>query len=153
MSADQIISSPDGIREHPRPTILHYRRDGLVVTNRYVSIDGDRYAISHLTDLMRVKGGAHRGVAAGFITAAAGAAVLAGLASAIQRPFVWALVAVALIVPSIAGIVCAVRWPPRWELYGRYQDRTLPLFASRDHLEFGKVHRALMRAIEADRSA
>jgi hypothetical protein len=153
MSADQITSPRDGTRELPeQPTVLFYRRDGLVVTNRFFAVDGRRYGISHLTDLMQGKGSVHPGVVAGIVTAAVEAVVLIPLASVLQQPLVWLLTVTALMVPSLVAIICAVRWPPRWELFGRYRGRMISLYATRDHFEFGKACRALQRAIESDRS-
>jgi len=152
MSADQIISPRDDTREYPEQrTILYYRHDGLVVTNRYFAVDGHRYGISHLTDLMQAKGSVHPGVVAGIVTAALEAVVLTPLASVVEQALVWVLAVTALLVPCLIAAVCAVRWPPRWELYGTYQGRTIRLYATRDHYEFGKACRALQRAIEADR--
>ena len=153
MSADQISSPRDDTRELPdQPTILYYRHDGLVVTNRFFAVDGRRYGISHLTDLMQGTGPVHPGVVAGIVTAAIEAVVLIPLASMLRQPLVWLLTVTALIVPSLVAIICAVRWPPRWELFGRYRGRMISLYATRDHFEFGKACRALQRAIEADRS-
>jgi hypothetical protein len=152
MSADQITPPRDDTRELPQPpTILYYRHEGLVVTNRFFAVDGHRYGISHLTDLMQGKGSAHPGVVAGIVTAAVEAVVLIPLSSVLQQPLVWFLTATALAVPSLVAIICAVRWPPRLELFGRYRGRMISLYVTRDHLEFGKACRALQRAIEADR--
>ena len=153
MSADQIISSRDGTSEQPqRPTIVFYRHDGLLVTSRFVAIDGYRYAISHLNDLTPAKGSIHPGVVAGIVTAAVEAAILTPLASALHRPLAWFLAVTALLVPCLVAVVCAVRWPPRWDLYIRYRGRMVTVYSTRDHLEFGKVHRAVIRALEAHRS-
>ena len=153
MSADQIISPRGDAHETPeQPTILFYRRDGLVVTNRYFAVDGRRYGTAHLTDLMQAKGPVHPGVVAGIVTAAVEAVVLIPLASVLAQPLIWLLAVTALVVPGLVAIICAVRWPPRWTLYGRYQGHTISLYATRDHFEFGKASRALQRATEADRS-
>jgi hypothetical protein len=153
MSADQITSPRGDTREHPEQrTILYYRHDGLVVTNRFIAVDGHRYGISHVTDLMQAKGSIHPGVIAGIVTAAVEAVVLTPLATVVELPLVWALAATALLVPCLIAVVCAVRWPPRLELYATFQGRTIRLYVTRDHYEFGKASRALQRAIEADRS-
>jgi hypothetical protein len=152
MSADQITPPRDDTRETPeKPAILFYRHEGLVVTNRFFAVDGHRYGIEHLTDLMQAKGSLHPVVVAGLITATVEAIVLIPLASVLEQPLVWLFTAAALAVPCLVATICAVRWPPRWRLFGQYRGRTIPLYATRDHLEFNKACRALQRALEADR--
>jgi len=152
MSADQITPPRDDMQQGPeQPTILFYRHEGLVVTNRYFAVDGQRYGIEHLTDLMQAKGSLHPVVVAGLVTAAVEAVVLIPLASILEQPLVWLLTVAALAVPCLVATICAVRWPARWRLFGQYGERMIPLYATRDHLEFNKACRALQRALEADR--
>jgi hypothetical protein len=135
---------------HPgRPTIAYYRRNGVVVTNRYLTSGPYRYEIVELTDLRQARGGTHPGVMVGLVIAVAEAAFVAPFVGFFHRPVAWLGAVVALAIPCLVGFFCARRWPAQYELLADYRGRQIIVFATRDEREFGQVSRAIRRAIEA----
>jgi hypothetical protein len=134
----------------PRPyDRVHYRQNGVEVTSRYLTVRGDRYQIDELADIMLTRGTWHPGVKIGAATAVVEVAVFAPLAGVITAPAIWLIAAVALSVPCLVALICAVRWPAAFGLIARYRGRDVTLFTTRDAHEFGLVTRALRRAVGA----
>jgi hypothetical protein len=129
--------------------ILHYRQDGIVVTNRFFSTDARRYKVDELTDLGQALGPQHPGVALGL--AVAGVDLVAAVPLVMLN---LALIALMIGVPIlIAAFVVSVysskHWPARRELLARHRGRRVTLFATTSERDFGQVSRALIRAIES----
>jgi hypothetical protein len=139
--------SAEGIRRIRRPDRVHYRQHGVEVTSRYLTVRTDRYEIDELADIMLTRGSWHPGVKIGAATAVVEVAVIAPLAGVLTGPMVWLVAAVALSVPVLVGVICAVRWPAEFGLIARYRGRDVTLFTTRDAHEFGLVTRALRRAV------
>lgn len=153
MSAERSPQLSDGPSEPPRrPVTIYYHKNGVQVTSRYLSVEGDHYELAELTDIRRTRGAVHPGVVVGLVTAGAEAVIVAPLVEvmrAVGAPAVWLLAAVALLIPCAVGFVCARRWPAEYELIGWYRGHQIAVFATRDEHEFGQVTRALRRAVEA----
>jgi hypothetical protein len=153
MSANQLTPPVD---TEPTPTtprtLLFYRQDGVVVTSRHFTIGGQHYELEHLTDLRLSKKRRHPGVTGGIVFALVDVAVLLPLAVVMEAPLVLALAAATCVLSVLVAVACATAGRPRRELVGRYQGGPVTLFSTRDQLEFGKVTRALMRAMETARS-
>jgi Family of unknown function (DUF6232) len=134
--------------EH-RPTIVYYRSDRLLITNRYLVGGARRYEMAELGDLQLARGNTHPGAVVGLVIAVAEGAFVAPFAGLIHSPAAWLTVAVALAVPCLVGLYCARRWPAQLELIADYRGRQVLLFATRDAVEFGKVTRSAQRAARA----
>jgi len=141
--------SAEGFRRTRRQDRFFYHQRGVEVTTRYLTVGPDRFELAELGDVMQARGPQHPGVKVGAATAVAEAAVVAPLVGVVQGPVVWLVGVVALVIPLVVGVVCAVRWPAEFALIGRYRGREVTLFATRDETEFGQVSRAVRRAIEA----
>ena len=141
--------SAEGFRRTRRQDRFFYHQRGVEVTTRYLTVGPDRYELAELADIMQARGRQHPGVKVGAAIAAAEAAVVAPLVGVVHGPVVWLVGVVALVIPLVVGVVCAVRWPAEFALIGRYRGREVTLFATRDETEFGQVSRAVRRAIEA----
>jgi hypothetical protein len=134
MSADRI------------PTILYYRQGEVTVTNRYVRVGSDRYEVEELRELLRTRGSMHPGAMVGLLISVAEALLIVPLVITLRVPVLWPLAIVALLVPSLVGLVCAQRWPAPYRLLAAYRGRWVIVFTSRDRDEFGRVSRAIGRA-------
>jgi hypothetical protein len=132
-----------------RPTVVYYRQNGIVVTDRYFFAGGYRYEIAQLSGLMRTRGPVHPGGMVGLVIAVAEAAVVVPVVSVLRAPVAWMVGLAALLVPCLVGYVCARRWPPQYELLAHHRGREVTLFTTRDEREFGQVSRAVQRAVEA----
>jgi len=141
--------SAESIGRTRRPDRVHYRHNGVEVTSRNLTVGADRYEIDELADIMLTRGRWHPGVKIGAATAVVETAVFAPLVGVITVPVMWLVAAVALSVPCLVALICAVRWPAEFGLIARYRGRDVTLFTTRDAHEFGLVTRALRRAVGA----
>jgi hypothetical protein len=130
-------------------THVYYRQHGTVVTDRQFVSDGYRYEIADLAGLVQARGSLHPGAMVGMVIAFGEAVVLFMLAGTLRTPLAWLLAAFALLIPCVASLVCARRWPPRHELRAHYRGQEVTIFTTRDEREFGQVGRAMVRATEA----
>jgi Family of unknown function (DUF6232) len=144
MSADS--ARRIGSRQQGR---VFYRQHGVEVTSRHLTVGMNRYELAELAELMQARGTRHPGVRVATIIAGIEVTVAAPLLGLAHLPALWLVATVALAVPVIAGLVCAVRWPAEYRLLGRYRGRQVTLLATRDEREFGQVIRALRRAVES----
>jgi hypothetical protein len=135
-----------GIR--PIPERIRYRRNGVEVTTRRLTVGADRYAIDELADLVVTRGTMHPGTKFGAATAAGTAVLVVPLTAMLASPVVWLVGIAVFLVPVTVGIVCVLRWPAEFRLHGRYRGRDLTLFTTRNAREFGQVTRALIRSTE-----
>ncbi|HKT04400.1 MAG TPA: DUF6232 family protein [Rugosimonospora sp.] len=132
-----------------RPTISYYHRNGVVVTNRYLTAGAYRYEITELNDLRQARGSTHPGVMVGLVIAVAEAAFVAPFVGLLRSPLAWLVTITALAIPCLVGAFCARRWPAQYELLADYRGRQVIIFSTRDEREFGQVARSVRRAVEA----
>jgi hypothetical protein len=152
MSADGFSQLSHRPHRPHRRTTLYYRAHGVMITSDHFSVageHGEQYELAELTDIAQCRGDRHPGAVVGMIILGVEAVILAPLLGVVRVPVVWLLGAVALAIPAVVGLVCAQRWPARYELIGWYRGQQQILFTTRDSREFGQVSRALMRAMEA----
>jgi hypothetical protein len=133
-----------------------YRRADVVVTVRTLSVSGRHYPVSALADLRTSRGGVDpsiwwMAVLSGAVLAAFGVAV--GLARDPAGPgrITYVLLGLAVLGPAAVGLIVRRRARRRRELWGDYRGEAQLLYASTDPREFGRVARALLRAVEAGR--
>jgi hypothetical protein len=127
---------------------LHYRHDGIVVTNRYFTAGAARYRMNELSDLAQSHVPAHPAVAMGVAVAAVGVAVVVP-ALMLERTVLAIVIAVPVFVGAgVVSLVSARRRPVYRELVARHRGRLVTLFATTDAHQFGQVSRALLRAFE-----
>jgi hypothetical protein len=130
--------------------ILHYRRDGIVVTNRYIAVGPARYDLNDLSHLSAAQGSNHPGVMAG-VFAAAGLLLVIVPMLIMHRFVALAVTVPLLLVAGLTSYVSARRWPAQREIIARYRGRPVTIFKTSDPRQFGQVARALQRAVEAAR--
>ena len=65
----------------------------------------------------------------------------------LAAPMIMLVGIIALSVPCLVGVICAIRWPAEFGLIARYRGQDVTLFTTRDAHEFGLVTRALRRAV------
>jgi hypothetical protein len=148
MSAERFPQLSDPPPWPRRRTTLYYHAHGVVITSRQMSVNGERYEIAELIDIIQSRGARHPGTVVGLIIAGVEAVIVAPLLGVVHAPVVWLLGGVALVIPCAVGLVCAQRWPAQYELIAWYRGQQRTLFATRDAREFGQVCRALRRARE-----
>ncbi|MEV4515139.1 DUF6232 family protein [Dactylosporangium sp. NPDC049525] len=130
--------------------VVYYRGPGIVVTNRQIENDEGCYRIRDLHVINRIQVYTHPARTAALVAAAVEVALAAPMSAAygsiplLCTGFVSAL-----------GIAAAVlvdhRRNPRWmALLAFHHGQEITLFSSRDQQEFGKVRRAVLRAVEAN---
>jgi hypothetical protein len=145
MTSDQVPPAP----LPGRPTIAYYHRNGVVVTNRYLTSGPYRYEIAELADLRQARGSTHPGVVVGLVIAVAEAVFVAPFVGIFHAPVAWLAAVVALAIPCLVGFFCARRWPAQYELLADHRGRQIVVFTTRDEREFGQVARSVRRAVEA----
>ncbi len=127
---------------------LHYRRNGVVITSRYVAVGASRYNLSDLSDLSSARGSTHPGVLTG-VFAAVGLLLVIIPMLIMHRFTALAVTVPMLLVAGLTSYVSARRWPAQREIIARYRGRLVTLFKTNDEQQFGQVARALQRAVEA----
>ncbi len=127
---------------------LHYRHNGIVVTNRYFAVGAARYNLNELSDLGSARGSTHPGVMAGAFTAT-GVLLLIVPMLIMHRFAALAAAVPLLLLACLVSYVSARRWPAQREIIARYRGSLVTLFKSSDPTQFGQVARALQRAVEA----
>jgi hypothetical protein len=149
MTSERVPADQTRPKPERRPAVLYYHHRGFEVTDRTVTADGHRYITAELTDLRRARGATHPGVLTGLVIAVAEGVFVAPFIGIVRTPWAWVAAALALAIPCLVGFYCARRWPAHFELLAEYRGRDVVLFACRDQLEFGRVARAVRRAVEA----
>jgi hypothetical protein len=127
----------------------YYRLKDVLVTESRFEAAGRRFQIDQLSELMRARSGPHPGVLVGLSIATCEAALGLPLAAFGGTVTSWFSLIVLLAVPCSVSLFCSLRWPPRFELLGRYRGVVVTLFISSDEREFGQVARAVHRSLEA----
>lgn len=131
-----------------RYDVLHYRQDGIVVTNRYFTTPAGRYRVDELTDPAQTEEPAHPGVALGLTIAGADLVAVIPLLM-LHLTTVALAIGTPILLVAFGFTIYSARRPARRELLARHRGRHVMLFATTDEHRFGQVSRALMRAMEA----
>jgi len=153
------MSTQPDLHDPPRLPLTRtlYVGPEIVVTWNWLLVNGQRYDVADLSGASRSRGPLHPGAYSALFIAAVDAllfvpiVLLAGMDAAVvagSGAVVFAAAA-AVIAPCFVAWVCVQRWPRRRELWARYRGAHVCLFTSRDEREFGRVSRAVQRAIEA----
>ena len=132
--------------------IHYYRGPRIVVTSHYIENADGRYLVRDLRHINRVHVFSHPARTVALICGAIELALAAPLAVAYGSA---ALLCAGFI--TAFGLATAIlvdgRRNPRWmALRAVHKGRQIKLFSSRDQQEFEKVRRAVIRAVEANRS-
>src|SRR5512142_2883129 len=150
---------------------IYYRDDTVLVTSSAIEVDGRRFALDRLALVWHRRTGAlargGRMVAARFGVLVAAVVVVAGVILAFVRldvgPYTWhvltgaGLVVLALVGLAGFGVDPLLELLDRSHEYGqgiheswaRIDGREVRLFSTPDAFRFGKIYRALQRAVEA----
>jgi Family of unknown function (DUF6232) len=139
------------------PTREHYPMwRGVRVTDVALAVNGRTYQIKDLRGLREQRGSSQPALRAalGMILAesvAAGVA-LAGIVYAQgTSPAVYMFAGSHAIASTILIGLCLVRWPTPIELWAEYRGQPTRLYSCPDRFEFGKVRRAIERAMFSHR--
>jgi hypothetical protein len=124
---------------------IFYERNGIQVTERWLTIGHRRYAIQHLDNLQKARWPADPiAVNAALL---AGVTLLIAVLTAPHPPAPAATVTVALAaVAAITAAIRAVMRPPAHLLQATYLGLPVLLWRTRDRTELGKLNRALRHA-------
>jgi hypothetical protein len=128
--------------------VLHYRQNGIIVTNRYFSTSTVRYRVEELSNLEQTQGRSHPGVAIGLAVAAGDVVLIAPMVMLMQTTLALTVAIPVLVVACLVSLVSFHRSIHR-ELIARYRGRSVTLFSTTSEQQFGQVSRALIRAFEA----
>jgi hypothetical protein len=132
------------------PTIVYYRDHNTLVTDRLIHTDHGRFLVSDLESIYREYEETHLALkialySAGFeLVLAVPVAIAYGAITLLCAGFVAA---------AGVGTAAAVesRRNPTWMvLTAEHNGRVVTLYSTADHEQFGKVHRAVLRAVEAN---
>ncbi|MEV4507487.1 DUF6232 family protein [Dactylosporangium sp. NPDC049525] len=130
--------------------IVYYPGPGIVVTNRFIETGNCRYLLRDLESITRISVNAHHALIMALIFGAIELALAAPLAAAYGSGML-ACVGFATAFGLVAALVADSRRNPHWmALRAVHHGREITLFSSRDQDEFGKVRRAVIRAVEAN---
>ncbi len=144
MALNADVSSAD------RRVVYLYPGPRIVVTNRWIDNAQGRYLVRDLQPITRVEVRAHPAWTMALVFGAIELVLAVPLAAVYGSAM---LLCVGLV--SAAGLGTALlvdgRRNPRWmALVAVYRGQEITLFSTRDQLEFGKVRRAVIRAVEAN---
>jgi hypothetical protein len=138
----------DATRRLPRRTF--YRDADIIITDRWLTISGRRFAVADLTNLRAVRRPAHPMVVASTTMACVLVAAMATFVALSGEPML--MVGGPLLVGLPAG-VAVMSWRLRRNdlaLYAGYGDATVELVGAMEERRFNQVCRALIRAREYD---
>jgi hypothetical protein len=126
-----------------------YQDDEVVVTSMwFVTAEGRRYPVAELDYLVEAKGEQHAGVLVSLITAATTAVGVIATAALAESSTPLAVGGLAVVVPAVAAMFCAYRWPPKNSLRANFRGAVVELYRGRDQSTFHKIARAVIRARE-----
>jgi len=149
MSAQYVEPVPRSALPPRRSITWYYRGPDVAVTNQYLHIGRDRYALAELSDLGVVRGPTHPAVLISSVIAIAQTPIVIPVVTIVRSPIAFLLAAVLLVVPCAVAIVSRRRWPPRPGLRARDRGRDLALLSSHGERALGPASRGLRRAVEA----
>ena len=139
---------------YERPVRVFYPlRAGVEVTDRWLTVHGQRYALEHMAAVGWQHGLVPPQRRTVFTMIGAGTVLAVVLAAGEMLAFgpsvVTGLIAALYVVSTIALLQLAFhRWPTPLELQADYRGEPRVLYTSSDPTEFRKVCRAVMRAME-----
>jgi hypothetical protein len=139
-----------------RSRVFYPWKRGVRVTDTEFCADGRRFALRDLGNVGWRHGSmqASRRAAVDIIVVETVlvATVLAGATAMVRPSLVIGVVAAVYVIGAVLACwLGARRWPTPLLLCGDYRGAPTVLFASSDPVEFGKISRALMRAVEHNR--
>jgi hypothetical protein len=139
-----------------RSRVFYPWKRGVRVTDAEFCADGRRFALHDLANVGWRHGSMQSARKAAVeiivVETVLVATVLAGAMAVVQPSLVIGVVAVVYVIGAVAACwLGARRWPTPLLLCGDYRGSPTVLFATSDPVEFGKVSRALMRAVERNR--
>jgi hypothetical protein len=130
---------------------VFYSDPAITVTTRYVQTTHARYEVAELHDVVRVLGYSYPGVRVALATGVVELVLAAALTIA-ARSWLMACAGVVAVVGMMVGVLVDTRRNPRWmQLWATYRGREVLIFCSPDRTEFGRVQRAMIRAVEGSR--
>lgn len=144
MAVNADVSSAD------RRIVYLYPGPRIVVTNRWIENAEGRYLVRDLHPITRVEVHAYPAWRMALIFGAIELVLAVPLAAVYGSAM---LLCVGLVSAVGLGVALLVdgRRNPRWmALVGVHRGREITLFSTRDQREFGKVRRAVIRAVEAN---
>jgi hypothetical protein len=129
--------------------LTFYNHRGVRITDAYVSVDGSRYAVRDLQGVRTTRGPFNRMV----VRALGGGVSLIAMAilmGAVMPVAMTAAFGLAGLVAVGTAFVLSRTHPREMVLWANYRGMELMLMNTRDSIEFGKLTRALRRALERD---
>jgi hypothetical protein len=133
-----------------RETVYYPWRNGVFVSNRKFSAHGRTYRVDGMTRPARAYGSARARWAVAGQTVAVETALGAVVALAAPTVLAGLVVAGYLVLVALTLWVGAAIQPAPRQLWVHYQGVPTMIFTATDELEFGKVCRALLKAIESN---
>ncbi|MEJ3745755.1 DUF6232 family protein [Actinomycetes bacterium KLBMP 9797] len=142
--------SIDRMERPTRPAGITYYYDqrGVIVNDQWLLVYGAQFAIADLYFIERARGPMTPPTRRALWVAAAGLVVFAPAAVLLESPAIGALAVLTMLAAAVAAYLCGRRWPASFQLWAEHYDKPRLLFTTHDEQEFGKVRRALIRAIE-----
>jgi hypothetical protein len=137
---------------HPedQDDVTLYRRDGIHVTLRWLTVDNRRYRITDLQNLRTARGD-RRQLRASTLSFAAGLMVVLVVASQYLAVALLPAVAVGMVAPAAVLAIAAASRPHACELWADYRGLTVQLFWLDDRERYNQICRAITRAKERAR--
>jgi hypothetical protein len=130
--------------------LTFYNHRGVRITDEYVSVDGHRYPVRDLHGVRTCRGPFHRMV---LRTLGGGVSLVAMaiLMGAVMPVVMTAALGLAGLISVGSAFILSRTHPREWMLWADFHGvDELMLFNTRDSIEFGKLTRALRRALEHD---
>jgi hypothetical protein len=124
-----------------------YCRDGVRVTQRWLTVDNQRYQIKELRNLRTARGDRRPMGARTVIPAAALMVVFVGATQCLAVD-IWASVSGGMVLPAAVFAITAATRPQACELWADYRGLTVQLLWLDDREHFNQICRALTRARE-----
>jgi hypothetical protein len=130
---------------------VFYSDPTITVTTRYVQTSQGRFDVADLHDVVRSLGYEYPGIKVALVTGGI-ELVLAAALTVASHSWLMACAGFVAVLGVALGVLVDARRNPRWmELHARYRGHQVVLYASRDRTDFGRVHRAMIRAVESNR--
>ena len=124
-----------------------YRRNGVLVTRRWLVVNSQRYALRELRNL-RTAQGDRRPIGAGLVIAAGSLFVTILAAAQALSIQTWVAAAVGLVVPAAVVLIAVATSPRACELWAEYRGMTVQLLWMDERENYNQICRALTRVKE-----
>jgi hypothetical protein len=126
--------------------------EGVLITDKWFCAGGVRFAIADLDSLWERNGHiqqARRAALEVIVAEALLVLAVVGIMTAVRGPstFLYGLAGLDLGLAFALASASALRWPRPLELWASYRGQHLRVYATTDPVEFGKVVRAAKRAV------